>query len=139
MRNNPPLFNSGSPEWISLEIVKLKTHTVSLFIFVFVVIGVLLGYYLVGGIFSSPFTKITYAQTKNTEMQVNVETKFPARTAIEYGTSSAYVNSIPITNTFKKTHSGQVAGLLPGADHTFRIVAYDSAGRAYYSDFYEVK
>uniref|UniRef100_A0A7C4XMA5 Fibronectin type III domain-containing protein n=1 Tax=candidate division WWE3 bacterium TaxID=2053526 RepID=A0A7C4XMA5_UNCKA len=139
MQNKNSVTGIGSKNWAEEEIHKLRSRSVNLFIAIFTVIGVLIGYYLFGDIMSSPFTRISYASTGESVLQIEVDTKFPARTKIEYGTDPVYVNIVSVNNSFEKNHKAELNGLLPDKEHAFRIVAQDTSGRFYYSKFITVQ
>ena len=121
--------------WIQKDLRRLRNNTLVLVVITFSTLGVLLGYYLFSDTFRGSFNNVSYAY-EGSEMKVEWETKFPARTRIEHGTSQIYLNETDFTESFETTHATEVIGLLPGKPHFFRLIAEDNTGEKYISDFY---
>ena len=124
--------------WIQKDLRRLRNNTLVLVVIAFSTLGVLFGYYLFSDAFRSPFNNISYAY-EGSEMKIEWETKFPARTRVEYGTSQIYLNETDLTDNFETEHEAEVIGLLPGKPHFFRLIAEDNTGEKHISTFYAVQ
>lgn len=124
--------------WIQKDLRRLRNNTLVLVVVVFATIGVLFGYYLSTGILLGPFANVSYAY-EGSEMKIEWETRFPARTRVEYGTSQVYLNETDMSSTFGTKHAVDVDGLLPDKPHFFRLIAEDNTGQKHISTFYTAK
>lgn len=135
MKEITSLAHLGDSSRIKKELMRLKSGTLFLVVVVFSILGVILGYYLFGMGVNGMFSRIAYAYPGNDLMQIEINTRVPARTYVEYGTSTEILNQKSISRTFETHHYTDVKGLLPGATHVFRVVAEDNTGDIYKSDF----
>jgi hypothetical protein len=94
---------------------------------------------LFSGVFSNPFKNVTYAAGNSTELRIAWETEFPAKTRVQYGTSTIYLNETEISSSYGTDHDVDLEGLLPGKTHLFRLIAEDSSGQKHISPFYETE
>ncbi len=67
------------------------------------------------------------------------QTRFPARTRIEYGTSLYSLNSLDVSKDYLSSHTLGFLGILPDKKHFFRVVTEAENGRTYATKFYVVK
>src|SRR5690606_17602803 len=95
--------------WVQHELRKLKRGTLVLAVVAFSTLGFLIGYYFLS---SGPFINVSYVD-EDTDMYVEWETKFPAKTNVEYGTSEVYVNETSVSEDFSTSHRVALNGLLP--------------------------
>lgn len=138
----PETSNQNLPsnrKWVQEEISRLRNGTLVLVVVVFATLGVLIGYYLFSDVFGSPFKNITYAATNGTELKITWETSFPAKTRVQYGTSSVYMNETGMSFAYETEHDVDLEGLLPGKTHLFRLIAEDSTGQKHISPFYKAE
>jgi len=125
--------------WLKKELNELRSASFTMALVVFAAIGCLIGYFFLSESFlTGPFTRIAYARTP-IGIEVDVETKVPARMRVEYGTSREYLNRMEMGKDFETEHSTNVVGLLPGKTHFFRVVLEDQRGQLHTSSFYTVK
>lgn len=127
------------PTWLKSELLKLKRRTLTLVIISFATLGVLVGYYLFSGVFKGTFQNVTYAAADSSNLRIEWETKFPARTRVEYGTNEIYLNETSFTSEYSMDHGISLEGLLPDKAHVFRLIAEDNTGKKFMSPFYQTK
>ena len=145
MPESPPVQETktqnlpSTRKWLQEEISRLRNGTVVLIVVTFATLGVLIGYYLFSDVFSNPFKNVTYAAVDDTELRIVWETEFPAKTRVQYGTSSVYLNETIMGLAYDTEHSVDLEGLLPGKPHLFRLIAEDSSGQKHISPFYKAE
>ncbi len=131
----PQVVQENQETWVSQELNKLRRGTLVLVIIIFSFLGILVGYFFLSDFASGPFTKVSYTDSGR-NLYIEWETRFPAKTQVEYGTSEIYVNETSLSEGYETLHKAYVGGLLPDKAHYFRLVAEDEFGQRFFSPFY---
>ena len=106
--------------------------------FVLFVFGFSLYWFVSTYVPNGPVAALTYKKLGESAAVIHWETKFPAKTKLEYGTSEIYPNSLIVSDAYALDGRQSILALLPGRKHVFRIVAEDKTGKTHVSPFYNL-
>lgn len=121
------------------QLRKLRSNTLVLMVVTFSVIGVLIGYYISGDLFTGPFKNVSIDTLGESVIRVSFETSTPSITKIKYGTSDIYMNELTISESFSNNHQIDLRNLLPQRSHMIKLYAKEADGQEHLSPSYEVK
>lgn len=90
--------------------------------------------------FWTPFEKISIKKGKeDTEILVEIATKVPVKSRVEYGTNPSCTVKTDMTNKAGKEHSLKIAYVIPNKNHFLRVIAETESGKEYTSDFLQIR
>lgn len=99
---------------------------------------IILGAMLIYAKMWTPFEKISIEKgRKSGGMFIEVSTKVPAETMLEYGTNPLCVNRISMESE-KTLHTANIAYILPKKEHFVRVIAITENGKQYESKFLKI-
>jgi hypothetical protein len=95
---------------------------------------ILLAYYYYTNLF--PFSAVNVEPLGTYQARVEIRSKIPLKTKVQYGTSDIYFNETEMSPYYTQAKEELVEGLLPNKNHYFRVIAIDEGGKEYTSKFY---